>query len=42
MGILAWIILGLLVLRQPFFGLNNHLLWTALTGAIEARRGALR
>ncbi|HVG97632.1 MAG TPA: PrsW family intramembrane metalloprotease [Chloroflexota bacterium] len=23
----------LLVLRQPFFGLNNHLLWTALTGA---------
>jgi RsiW-degrading membrane proteinase PrsW (M82 family) len=26
-------IFDLLVLRQPFFGLNNHLLWTALTGA---------
>jgi RsiW-degrading membrane proteinase PrsW (M82 family) len=23
----------LLVLRQPFFGVNNHLIWTALTGA---------
>jgi protease PrsW len=23
----------LLVLRQPFLGLNNHLIWTALTGA---------
>ncbi len=25
--------LDLLVLRQPFFGINNHLIWTALTGA---------